>query len=149
LRAAGANASRLSLMSLSQNLAASAPSFRADDSQFALTNSSTLEFENLLRSTNAYERRFRNDEGEVVTVRVFGGERDLKDFMFIAGDRAMLDKNNIEVAEMRGEQALKSRKDDGSLSVIMMSEEDHALIEIEGGDADAVMAFIGELEATE
>ena len=75
--------------------------------------------------------------------------KDLNDFTFIAADSAMLEKGEIEVAEMRGETALKSRKDDGSLSVIMMSKADHALIEVEGDDEDAVMAFIGELEAAE
>lgn len=149
LRSAATNATRLSARSVTEKISAAAPSFNTENSRFALAQSSTLEFENLINSGNAYERRFKDLDGRVVTVRVFGENEDLQDFMFIANDSAMLEKGKIEVAEMRGEQALKSRKEDGSLSVLMMSEEDHALIEIEGADEDAVMAFIGELEAAE
>lgn len=149
LRAASANANRLSIQSVANNLSANAPSFTTNDSRFALTRSSTLEFENFLSNSDVFERRFKDNDGRIVTVRVFGEDQDLNDFTFIASDTAMLKKGEIEVAEMRGETALKSRKDDGSLSVIMMSKDDHALIEVEGADEDAVMAFIGELEAAE
>ena len=149
LRSAATNATRLSARAVTEKISASTPSFNTEDSRFALAQSSTLEFENLINSGDTYERRFTDLEGRVVTVRVFGDDKNFKDFMFIANDTAMLKKGEIEVAEMRGEQALKSRKEDGSLSVLMMSEEDHALIEIEGPDEEAVMAFIGELEAAE
>lgn len=149
LRAASANANRLSLKSITEEISSVTPSFKDENSRFALTGSSTLEFENFISASSAYERLFKDDRGRVVTVRVFGEDDDLKDFMFIASDTKMLEKGNIEVAEMRGEQALKNRKDDGSLSVIMMSEADHALIEVEGPDEEAVMAFIGELEAAD
>jgi len=149
LRSASTNATRLSARLVTEKLSIAAPSFSTEDSRFALAQSSTIEFENLINSGNAYERRFKDLEGRVVTVRVFGEEEDLQDFMFISNDQAMLEKGEIEVAEMRGEQALKNRKEDGSLSVLMMSEEDHALIEIEGPDEESVMAFIGELEAAE
>ena len=149
LRSAATNATRLSARLVTEKLSVAAPSFSTEASRFALAQSSTIEFENLINSGNAYERRFKDLDGRVVTVRVFGEDEDLQDFMFISNDPVMLEKGEIEVAEMRGEQALKSRKEDGSLSVLMMSEEDHALIEIEGPDEEAVMAFIGELEAAE
>lgn len=149
LRTATTNATRLSARAVTDKIAAATPSFNEENSRFALAQSSTIEFENLINSGDAYERRFKDLDGRVVTVRVFGEDEDLQDFMFIANDAAMLEKGKIEVAEMRGEQALKSRKEDGSLSVLMMSEADHALIEVEGPDEESVMAFIGELEAAE
>ena len=61
----------------------------------------------------------------------------------------MLEKGKLELAEMRGEQAIKRRGEDGELSVLMMSEKDHALIEIEGASEETVMAFIDELESAD
>ncbi len=146
LRTAGANANRLSLQSLTQKIAGATPSFAPENANFVLAQSSTVAFEDLFDRRDTVERRFRDDDGRVVTVRVFGEGRDLADFMFIKDDAAMLEKGGLEVAEMRGEPAIKKRGADGELSVLMMSEEDHVLIEVEGDDENAVMAFIGDLE---
>ena len=146
LRTAGANANRLSLQSLTEKLANAAPSFQPENANFVLAQSSTIALENLFNRRDTVERRFRDDDGRIVTVRVFGDARDLSDFQFIANDQAMLEKGGLEVAEMRGEPAIKRRGDEGALSVLMMSEKDHAVIEVEGEDEDAVMAFIGDLE---
>ncbi len=146
LRTAGANANRLSLQTLTQKIAGAAPSFKPENANFVLAQSSTVAFENLFDRRDTVERRFRDDEGRIVTVRVFGEGRDLADFMFIKDDTAMLEKGGLEVAEMRGEPAIKRRGENGELSVLMMSDEDKALIEVEGDDEDTVMAFIGDLE---
>ena len=146
LKTAGANANRLSLQSLTQKIAGATPSFEPENANFVLAQSSTIAFEDLFNRRDTVERRFRDDQGRVVTVRVFDEGRDFADFMFIKDDTAMLEKGGLEVAEMRGEPAIKKRGADGALSVLMMSEKDHALIEIEGEDEDAVMAFIGDLE---
>jgi len=149
LRGASTNANLLSLQHVTEQLSQDAASFQIENSQFALADSSTISFDQFLNRGTTYERLFKDDQGRVVTVRVFGEDDDLADFMFIANDTKMLDKGGIEVAEMRGETALKKRGDDGELSVIMMSEKDHALIEVEGDDEDAVMAFINELESAQ
>ena len=148
LKTAGDNANRLSLQSVAKKIQVATPTFEGDAAEFTLAGSSTIEFENLLSASNTFEQRFKDERGNVVTVRVFGEDNDLKDFMFIASDEAMLEKGKIEVAEMRGETALKRKNSDGGLSVLMMSEEDHALVEVQGDSEDAVMAFISELEAT-
>ncbi|MEO1135539.1 MAG: hypothetical protein AAFW68_02875 [Pseudomonadota bacterium] len=146
LRAASLGASRLSVQKVAERITLETPSFNTDASQFTLARSSTVQFENFLRNGDSYERIFKNQNGKVVTVRVFGEEDDLKDFMFIKDDPAMRTKGGIELAEMAGETALKKRGTDGSLSVIMMSEDDHALIEVVGDDEATVMAFIDDLE---
>ncbi len=148
LRAATLNATRLSTRTIAEKISLSAPSFQVENSRFALANSSTLQFDNIIKESQAFERRFKDNKGRVVTIRVFGEDTDLDDFMFIANDTAMLDKGKIELAEMNGSQALKNKQKDGSLSVLMMSEKDHALIEIQGEDESSVMAFIAELEGT-
>lgn len=149
LRTAETAANRLSLQMLTQNLANVTPSFQSEDSRFALARSSTVLFEDYLNNASTYERRFRDADGNVVTVRVFGEDNALDDFMFIANDAAMIEKGSLELAEMRGETAIKRKGDDGSLSVLMMSEGDHALIEVEGDSDEAVMKFINELETAE
>ncbi len=149
LRTAGANANRLSLQTLTQKIAGAAPSFSPENANFVLAQSSTVAFADLFDRRDTVERRFRDDEGRIVTVRVFDEGRDFADFMFIKDDPAMLKKGGLEVAEMRGEPAIKKRGEDGALSVLMMSKENHALIEVEGDDEDAVMAFIGDLEKTD
>lgn len=148
LRAASISASRLSVQRVAQRITLETPSFNANASQFTLARSSTVQFDNFLRNGDSYERIFKNQDGKVVTVRVFGEEDDLADFMFIKDDPAMLTKGGIELAEMAGETALKKRGQDGSLSLIMMSEDDHALIEVAGDDEATVMAFIDDLENT-
>ena len=148
LRAATLNATRLSTEIVAEKISLSAASFQVENSEFVLADSSTLNFDNIIKDSQAIERLFKDDNGRVVTVRVFGEDNDLDDFMFIASDTAMLDKGKIEVAEMNGAQALKNKQDDGSLSVLLMSEDDHALIEIQGDDEAAVMAFIEDLEGT-
>jgi len=147
LRTAGANANRLSLQSLTNKFANAAPSFEPENANFVLAQSSTIAFEGLFEPRETAERRFRDDEGNVVTVRVFGEARDFSDFMFIKNDGAMLNKGGLEVAEMMGEPAIKKRGEKGELSVMMMADKDGALVEIEGDDEDAVMAFISDLES--
>lgn len=149
LRTAGANANRLSLQNLTEKIAGATPSFEPENANFVLAQSSTIAFEGLFNRRDTVERRFRDDQGRVVTIRVFDEGRDFADFMFIKDDTAMLKKGGLEVAEMRGEPAIKKRGPDGALSVMMMSDKDHALLEVEGDDADAVMAFIGDLEKTD
>ena len=149
LRTAGANANRLSLQSLTQKIAGAAPSFSPENANFVLAQSSTVAFADLFNRRDTVERRFRDDKGRVVTVRVFDEGRDFADFMFIKDDPAMLQKGGLEVAEMAGEPAIKKRGENGELSVLMMSKKNHALIEVESDDEDAVMAFINDLEKTD
>jgi len=147
LNTAAENASRIELQRIAQNLAARAPLFDTEDVRFALTNSATLTFEEFLRDRSTLERRFKDNKGRVVTVRIFGEERDMKEFVAIADDSAMLRKEGLELVEMAGAPAIKNRND--GLSVLMMSETDHALVEVTGDDEDAVMAFIEQLESAE
>ena len=147
LSAAAANANRLELRRVASAVAKAAPAFKPENVNFALAASSTLTFENFLQSRETAEQIYRDDDGNIVTVRVFGGDDSLKDFMFIADDPAMRDKAGLELVEMRGEPAIKRRGDDGELSVLMMSEKDHALIEIDGDSEAAVMKLIEQLEA--
>ena len=146
LRAASANADRLLLQNLTQKIANATPSFSPEDANFVLATSSTVGVEGLFARRETVEREFRDEDGRLVTVRVFDENRDLADFDFIKEDTAMLAKDGLEVVSMRGEPAIKRRGDDGALSVLMMSSDDHALIEVEGGDEGSVMAFIEELE---
>ncbi len=147
LNAAAAATTRLQLQKLAADVAATTRTFRPEPTRLTLAASSTLSFEQFLKERRVAEQILKDDKGNVVTIRVFGEDRDLEDFMFIADDEAMLKKAGLERAEMRGEPALKRRGDDGALSVIMMDEKEHALIEIEGASADAVMAVITEFEA--
>ena len=148
LSTAGANANRLSLQSLTEKIAGAAPSFSPENANFVLAQSSTVAFADLFNRRDTVERRFRDDKGRIVTVRVFDEGRDFADFMFVKDDPAMLKKGGLEIAEMRGEPAIKKRGEDGALSVLMMSKKNHALIEVESDSEDAVMAFIGDLEKT-
>ena len=141
--------SRLNRQKLTDRLAVAAPTFSPDETQFTLASSSTLAFENLINQRETVERRFLDDKGRVVTVRVFDEGRDLSNFQFIADTPEKLSENGLERAVMRGEVALKKPSKDGALSVLMMSEKDHALIEVEGDDMDVVMAFISDLENDE
>ncbi|MEL6323447.1 MAG: hypothetical protein AAFY84_04950 [Pseudomonadota bacterium] len=141
------SANRLELRRVAAEIAGDVGTFKADVPKFALAGSSTLTFEQFLKSRETTEQIFRDPNGNIVTVRVFGEDQDLKDFMFIKDDTKMLDKAKLEVVEMRGEPAIKRRGEDGSLSVLMMSDEDHALIEIDGESEAAVMALIEQLEA--
>ena len=146
LRTAAANSNRLSLQDISNRLNSRTSSFTADDNRFALAGSSTLAFDNFIRDRKTLERRFRDDKGRVVTVRIFDEDDDLSNFQFIADDPKMIEKKGLELAEMAGEPALKKRGDNGELSVLMMSEDDHALIEVTGDTEDDVMAFIEDFE---
>lgn len=145
LKSAGDGADRLSLQAVADSIHAATPTFQGDDTRFVLANSSTVALDDLLKNTNALERRYTDKDGNPVTVRVFGDETAMQDFKTIKDDTAMLEKAEIQVAQMRGEPALKRKTADGGLSVLMMSEQDHALIELEG-DEETVMSFINELE---
>lgn len=147
LQAASDMANRLKLQKVAGYISSRTTSFAGDDQKFALSASSTLQFENFLKDREFAEQIYRDPNGRVVTVRVVGDPDSLKDFHFIADDPAMALKAGVELAEMRGEPALKRKGADGSLSVLMMSEKDHALIEIQGESADAVMALVEKLES--
>lgn len=144
---ARAAANRLALQDVVRRVAKSSPDFSAEESRFVLATSSTLEFERLLKNRNAVETRFINPEGKVVVVRAFGEEDDMRDFMFIAADPAKLKQAALEKAAMPGGPALKRKTANGGLSVLMMSEKDHALIEIEGASEADVMAVVEGMEA--
>ena len=146
LRAATDSANRLKLQAIAAQISRSTASFTPENQRFALSASSTLTFENFLKDREFAEQIFKDEKGNVVTVRVVGDPDSLKDFEFIADDPAMASKAGVELAEMRGEPALKKRGSDGSLSVLMMSEADHALIEVEGASEEAVMALVADLE---
>ena len=143
---ASSNANRLSLQSVAQKIQLKTPSFASNTPQFVLTNSSTIALAGLLQESNALESRFKDEDGNVVTVRLFSDDQALEDFMTISSDETILKKANIETAEMMGEAALKAKGEDNELSVLMMSEKDHALVEVSGDSDSAVMAFIKDLE---
>ncbi len=147
LQTAERNASQLNLRKISNRLAAAAPGFEIEDPRFALTRSATLSFEEFLQAQNVVETAAANKEGTAVTVRVIADEAAMKKFKEVAGDAAMLDKKGLELAQMAGADAIKKRGDDGALSVLMMSEDDHALIEVEGDSEESVMAFVDALES--
>ncbi len=149
LRAVADLANRLNLQRIAAAVAAATPDFTAEQGRFALAASSTLTFESYLKDRNAVEQLLTDPDGNIVRVKVFAGDNDLDDFMIVAGDPAMLKGKGLELVEMRGEPAIKNRGADGSLSVLMMSEKDHALIEIDGASEDAVMAVIEQLEAAQ
>ena len=118
LQTAGDNANRLSLQSVAQEIQLATQTFQSQDTAFALASSSTIEFEEFLKDSDTLERRFKDADGNVVTVRIFGEDSDLADFKTLAADTKMLKKNNIETAEMMGDTALKRKGEDDSLSVI-------------------------------
>ncbi|MEM8937567.1 MAG: hypothetical protein AAGC77_14305 [Pseudomonadota bacterium] len=146
LRNAADFANRLNLQRVAADVARVSDGFTSEDARFALAASTTVNFENFLNNRGAVERIFKDDKGNVVRVKVFGDDADLQQFSIIAADTAMLDKNGLEREIMLGEPAIKNRGVDGSLSVLMMSEEDHALIEIDGASEAAVMAVIEQIE---
>lgn len=148
LRRAGANSNRLAIRAVSKKVESSVPSFQPENASFVLAQSSTIAIEGLFDPRETYERRFKDDNGRIVTVRVFGEERDLSNFQFIADDATMLKKEDLEIAQMRGETAIKKRGAKGGLSVLMMSEKDHALIEVESNNEDVVMDFIKAMESS-
>lgn len=139
-------ARRLSLQGVLTRVSKVSPAFTAEDSRFVLATSSTLQFEDLLKDRSVVETRFINPEGKVVVVRAFGAEDDMKDFKFIADDPAMLKMAALEKAAMPGGPALKRKTPDGGLSVLMMSEKDHALIEVSGASEADVMAVVEAME---
>jgi hypothetical protein len=119
---------------------------RAEQSRFVLATSSTLSHEKLPKNRNAAETRFINPEGKLVTVRAFGGEDDMADFRFVADDPVMLNMASLETAQMPGGPALKCRTANGDLSILIMSPDDHAVIEVEGAFEACVMAVVDTME---
>ncbi|MGD9800491.1 MAG: hypothetical protein AB7V02_07815, partial [Parvularculaceae bacterium] len=71
---------------------------------------------------------------------------DMEDFMFVADSPALIKQAALEKAEMAGGPALKRKREDGGLSVLMMSKKDHALVEVEGESEADVMAIVDKLE---
>ncbi len=139
-------AERLDIQRIASQVADLTKDLEADIQRFVLAESSTLTFDNLLKSQQAVEQILRDPDGQVVRVRVFGDDDAMGEFMAALKDSARLRDAGIEKAEMAGEPALKRRTADGGLSVLMMSEKDHALVELEGDSEAAVMAIIEQLE---
>ncbi len=139
-------ASRLNLRKISNGLAAAAPDFTIDAPKFALSESATLNLEEFIAARNVAESIARGPDGRRVTLRVITDEAAMEKFGEVADDSAMLDKEKLERVEMAGAPAVKRRGEDGSLSVLIMSEADHALIEVDGDDEESVMAFVEALE---
>ena len=79
-------------------------------------------------------------------MRIFSDEASIDSFMAVADEPAMLEKENVELAMMNDAPALKRRGENGELSVLLMSKDDHALIEVESASEDAVMAVVESLE---
>ncbi len=146
LELASQNASRLKIRNITQKLAGAVPKISANEFKYALAGSSTLSFDAFVAAKNTGETSFTDDQGRTVTVRIFSDEASINSFMAAAHDPAMIAKESVELAEMSGAPALKRRDEDGALSVLLMSESDHALIEIESASEDAVMAVIEDLE---
>ncbi|MEL7487522.1 MAG: hypothetical protein AAGJ87_09950 [Pseudomonadota bacterium] len=136
------------LQAIAATVAARAPSWDAQDSQFALAATAQVTLEAFIAAENVVETTAATTTGERVTIRVIGDEEAMTAFAETTADPAKVKQASLEAAEMAGAPALKRRGEDGSLTVAVMSEKDHALIEIEGDDPDAVMAFIGEFEAS-
>lgn len=139
-------AERLDVQRIATQVADLTKDLEADVQEFVLAQSSTLTFSNLLKSQQAVEQILRDPGGDIVRVRVFGDESAMDAFKTALDDSARLRDAGIERAEMAGEPALKRRTADGGLSVLMMSEKDHALVELEGDSEAAVMAIIEQLE---
>ena len=146
LELASQNASRLKIRNISQKIAGAVPALKATDVKYALAGSSTLSFDAFVAASGAGETSFTDDEGRTVSVRIFSDEASIDSFMAIADEPAMIEKENLELAMMNDAPALKRRGENGELSVLLMSEDDHALIEIESASEDAVMAVVEGLE---
>ena len=139
-------AARQSLQDIARRVAEISPLKQEQEPRFALAASSTLQFDHFLKDRETVETRFKNPEGKVVVVRVFGAEDDMEDFMFVADSPALIKQAALEKAEMAGGPALKRKREDGGLSVLMMSKKDHALVEVEGESEADVMAIVDKLE---
>ncbi len=139
--------SQLSLQDVARRVSAAAPAFQSEEPRFALATSSTLQFDKFLKDRKAVETRFKNAEGKIVTVRIFAHEGDMREFLAIVDNPAAIRQAALEKAAMPGGPALKRKRADGGLSVLMMSEKDHALIEVEGGSEADVMAVVDAMEA--
>ena len=146
LELASKTASRLNIQNVSGKVLAAAPKISAKEIKYALAGSSTLSFDAFRAANSAGETVIEDEKGRIVKIRIFSDPQALDSFTKVAADEAKLNEMALELVSMRGEQAIKKRGDDGELSVLMMSEADHALIEIEGDSEDAVMALIEELE---
>jgi len=81
-----------------------------------------------------------------VTVRVFAEDSDLNDFMIATKDTKVTSSDTLQVVEMAGAPAIKKTDSEKGLSVLMMAEDDHALVEITGESEESVMAFIEQIE---
>ncbi len=139
-------ANQLNLKSISNNFVAAAPGFNISDARFALSNPELLTFEDFINANNVIEATAANQDGQEVTIRVITDEAAMAAFENITADTNKTKAKGVEVAQMRGEPALKTKGADGSLSVVIMSKEDHALIAVEGDSEANVMALIDAIE---
>ncbi|MEM9170634.1 MAG: hypothetical protein AAGC56_13395, partial [Pseudomonadota bacterium] len=149
LEAATRAVARLKLQKISSEFAAATPSFKPEATRFALAEGARTTLEDFIKAQYVLETTTVAEDGAFVRVRVIDDEAAEKRFMAAAADEASAAAANLERAVMMGEPALKRRGPDGSLVVATMSKEKGALIEVEGDDADAVMAFVNELEAAD
>jgi len=142
LQFASAQTNRLKLRAIATKFASTDEEVNYDNIKYSIADSAVLNFDNFASLDNAFETRRTDAKGRTVTVRVLSNGTALDSFMKLSEDQAQLEKANLEAVMMAGEPAIKKRKEDGSLSVVIMSEADHALIEIDGQDEDSVMALI-------
>ncbi|MEM1193421.1 MAG: hypothetical protein AAGH42_08535 [Pseudomonadota bacterium] len=149
LQFASAQTDRLKLRKIAAKFASADVGVNFDDIKYAINDSAILNLENFASLDNAFETSHTDEKGRVVTIRVLSNGTALDSFMRLSGDKTQLETVNLESVVMAGEPAIKKRGHDGSLSVVMMSESDHALIEIEGQDEDAVMALVEKQEKGE
>ncbi len=146
LELAQRNASRLNLRKISNDLAAAAPDFRFEAPKFALSRSATLQFDEITAARNVAESLAVGPDGSSVALRVIVDEDAMEKFGEAANDEAMLEAEQLERVEMAGAPAVKRRGEDGSLSILIMSEKDQALIEVDGDEEESVMALVEALE---
>ena len=146
LEFAATQTAQLNIRSIANRLAAAAPAISAEDIKFANAGSSVLSFDTFEALSRGAETTHTDEKGRTVTVRIFSSDAALEAFSTAADDKNSMEKNNLQFAMMGDEPAIKKRGTDGSFSVVMMSEKDHALIEIEGMDEASVMTLVETLE---
>ncbi|MEL7019017.1 MAG: hypothetical protein AAGL18_09855, partial [Pseudomonadota bacterium] len=122
LQFASAQTDRLKLRKIAAKFASADVGVNFDDIKYAINDSAILNLESFASLENAFETSHTDEKGRVVTIRVLSNGTALDSFMRLSGDKAQLETVNLESVVMAGEPAIKKRGDDGSLSVVMMSE---------------------------
>lgn len=127
---------------ISANLAARVSAFDLMTADYQLVRSSTLDLGPWAQAREAYEQTYTDGQGHVVTVRVFGEDDDMNTFLALAADDDLLSKHSLRLVDGHDHPMVKRDTMTASLSVLAMSEADHALIEVTGDNEAAVMAFV-------